>query len=146
MIYIIVALKAEAQAFIDKKIPVFISGIGTKNMFDTTKKIVAMMKKNDVLVNVGVCGASKKYKIAQLIDAFEEEVTCVDEAIYDKNKYNIVDMESRGFLEASQNIQNRYMYKVVSDHFEPKTLSKDGVKKLIFDKIDEIMEKINNDK
>lgn len=104
------------------------------------------MKKNDLLVNVGVCGASKKYKIAQLIDAFEEEVTCVDEAIYDKNKYNIVDMESRGFLEASQNIQNRYMYKVVSDHFEPKTLSKDGVKKLIFDKIDEIMEKINNDK
>jgi len=142
MIYIIVALKAEAQAFVDKKMKVYISGIGSKNMFECTTKIVKEMKENDKLVNVGICGASLEYKIGQLIDGFKEKITCVDEPIYDENRYNIVDMESAGFLQASKNVKNRYMFKVVSDHFKPQSVSKDGAKKLIFDKIDEIMEKV----
>jgi len=142
MIYIIVALKAEAQAFIDKKIPVIISGIGAENMFKSTNEIVKKMKEDDILVNVGICGASKKYKIGQLIDGFAEELSCVDKEISDKNKYNIVDMESAGFIQASLAVKNKYMYKIVSDHFEPNIVTKDGAKKLIFDKIDEIMEKI----
>ena len=142
MIYIIVALKAEAQAFVDKKIKVTISGIGENNMFNATSKIVKIMNKDDVIVNIGICGASKNYKIGQLIDAFEEHITCVNESVSDKNKYAIVDMESAGFIKASLHVENRYMFKIVSDHFEPQTVTKDGAKKLIFDKIDEIMEKI----
>jgi len=144
MIYIIVALKAEAQAFIDKKIDakIIISGIGANNMKEATQKIIKRMSKDDKLLNVGICGASKEYKIGQLIDGFEEEITCVDEAVSDKNKYKIVDMESSGFIKSSLHVENRYIFKVVSDHFEPQTVTKDGAKKLIFDKIDEIMEKI----
>ena len=144
MIYIIVALKAEAQAFIDKKIDaqVIVSGIGVDNMEKTTAMIVNKMNKCDKLVNVGICGASKEYKIGQLIDGFEKEIICVDKAVKDANKYNIVDMESSGFIKASLHVEHRYMYKIVSDHFKPKTVTKDGAKKLIFDKIDEIMENI----
>jgi len=142
MIYIIVALKAEAQAFIDKKMKVAVSGVGEKNMFEATSKIVKIMKNDDVLVNVGICGASKNYNIGQLIDGFKENITCVNEAISDKHKYDIVDMESTGFIKASLHVEHRYMFKIVSDHFEPKTVTKDGAKKLIFNNIDEIMEKI----
>ena len=144
MIYIIVALKAEAQAFIDKKIDakVIISGIGTENMYKSTMNVVQQMNEDDKLLNVGICGASKEYKIGQLIDAFKEELTCVDKAVSEANKYNIVDMESSGFIKASLHVEHRYMYKIVSDHFEPQTVTKDGAKKLIFDKIDAIMEKI----
>jgi len=146
MIYIVVALKAEAQAFIDKKMQVTVSGIGKENMFEATSKIVQKMKKDDIVVNVGICGASNKYKITQLIDGFKEDITCVDEAVDDKKKYNIVDMESAGFIKATLHVEHKYMFKIVSDHFEPKSVTKDGAKKLVFDKIDEIMEKIQNDK
>ena len=144
MIYIIVALKVEAQAFIDKKVDakIIISGIGSQNMQDATQKVVQQMKQDDKLLNVGICGASKEYKIGQLIDAFKEPITCVDRAINNKHSYNIVDMESTGFLAATLHVEHRYMYKIVSDHFEPHTITKDGAKKLIFNKIDEIMEKI----
>jgi len=144
MIYIIVALKAEAQAFIDKKIDakIIISGIGKINMQEATQKIVKQMKPSDKLLNVGICGANKNYEIGQLIDGFKEHITCVDKAIVDKSSYNIVDMESAGFIAASLHVEHRYIYKIVSDHFEPHTITKDGAKKLIFDKIDEIMEKI----
>ena len=144
MIYIIVALKAEAQAFIDKKIDakVIVSGMGSDNMYKSTMNVVQQMNEDDKLLNVGICGASKEYKLGQLIDGFEEELTCVDKAISDANKYNIVDMESSGFIKASLHLEHRYMYKIVSDHFEPQTVTKDGAKKLIFNKIDEIMEKI----
>jgi len=145
MIYIVVALKAEAQAFIDKKIDaqITVSGIGIDKMQRATEIIVKKMTNDDKLLNIGICGASKKYKIGQLINGFEEEITCVDKAINKNDNYNLVDMESAGFLKASLHVEHRYMFKIVSDYFEPHTVTKDGAKKLIFNKIDEIMEKIN---
>ena len=155
MIYILVALKAEAQAFVDKykllkyknkDIHIIISGIGADNMKKTTENILKNIKSGDKLLNVGICGASKNYEIGQVIDGFEENITCVDYEISTKDKYEIVDMESSGFIEASKKFTNRYMYKVVSDHFEPKTVTKDKAKKLIFDNIDEILNLVQNDK
>jgi len=145
MIYILVALKAEAQAFIDKKIDaqIIVSGMGSKNMQKATQVVVDKMNKDDKIVNVGICAASKNYKIGQLIDGFKEKIVCVDEAVDDKNRYNIVDMESAGFLEASLHVENRYIFKIVSDNFEPHTVTKDGAKKLIFNNIDKIMEKLD---
>ena len=155
MIYILVALKAEAQAFVDKYkllnyknecLHVVISGIGSENMYQATLHVVNQMAKNDKLVNVGICGACHNYEIGQLIDGFKETLTCVDFEISDKDKYNIVDMESDGFLKASLHVESKYMYKIVSDHFEPSTVTKDKAKKLIFDKIDEILNLVQNDK
>ncbi len=155
MIYILVALKAEAQAFVDKyklqdyknkDMQVIISGIGADNMYKSTAKILEILKDNDKLVNVGICGASKKYKIGQVIDGFKENLTCVDFEVSDANKYELVDMESDGFLKASLHVEDRNIYKIVSDHFEPKSVTKDKAKKLIFDKIDEILNLVQNDK
>jgi len=151
MIYIMVALKAEAQAFVDKyklknykngDISVFISGIGKENMQISTCQILKNFTNKDKIINIGICGASKNYKIGELIDGIKQRITCVDTQI-SSNKFDIVDMESAGFLEATQNIQNRYIFKIVSDHFEPQTVTKDKAKKLIFDKIDEIMQRVD---
>ncbi len=152
MLYIIVALKSEAQAFIDKfkldknreneKISIKISGMGSANMYKTTSDVLKLMKESDIIVNVGICGASKKYKIGELLDAKDVELTCVDYEV-SHNNYDVVDMESKGFIDATKDSTFKsYIFKVVSDNFEPKSVSKDMAKKLIFNKIDEIMEKI----
>ncbi len=152
MIYILVALKAEAQAFVDRYklinykdevMQIIITGMGSKNMYESTINIIENLKIDDKIINIGICGASKKYKIGQLVNGFKENITCVDFEVSDKSKYNIVDMESSGFIEATKNIKNVYMYKIVSDNFEPKTVTKDKAKKLIFDKIDDIMKEVN---
>ena len=147
MIYIIVALKAEAQAFVDKyrlknytngDIRVVVSGIGAEAMFKTTCKILQNFTSCDLILNVGICGASKKYKIGQLIDARYHVITCIDYEA--KNtKHDIVDMESLGFKQATKEVQNSFIFKIVSDHFEPQRVTKDKAKQLIFCKIDEIM-------
>jgi len=152
MTYIVVALKSEAQAFVDKfklnndkkneNISIKVSGIGADNMYTTTSETLKLMSEDDTIVNVGICGADKKYKIGELLDARDINLTCVDYEV-SHNNYDVVDMESKGFIEATQNSPYKsYMFKIVSDNFEPKSVSKDMSKKLIFDKIDEIMEKI----
>jgi purine-nucleoside phosphorylase len=152
MIYIMVALKAEAQAFVDRfKLPqerqnselsVVVTGMGSKKMFEGTSEVVKMMHEDDVIINVGICGADKKYEIGQLIDALESKLTCVDHEI-STHDHELVDMESRGFFEATKDVKNVYMFKVVSDHFEPKSVTKDMAKKLIFEKIDEIIKRVS---
>ncbi len=146
-----VALKAEAQAFVDKyklknykneNISVFISGIGKENMQISTCQVLKNFTDKDKIINVGICGASKNYELGELIDGMEKKITCVDTQI-SEDKFDIVDMESAGFLEATQNIQNRYIFKIVSDHFEPKSVTKDKAKKFIFDKIDEIIKRVD---
>jgi len=150
MLYVLCALKPEAQAFIDKykldkskkneNITLIISGVGRKNMFDAARKLVSSMDKDDIILNIGICGASHAYKVGELIDGFKTGLTCVDEAVNTKNIYEVVDMESSGFLEATKEVQNRYMYKIVSDNFEPQKVTKEKTKQLIFEKIDEVME------
>ena len=153
MIYILVALKAEAQAFVDKyklpktkyndEITIITSGIGSHNMFQATQKIVNNINENDIIMNIGICGASKKFQIGQLIDGLKENLTCVDNEISEMDKYELVDMESQGFIEATKDIKNRYIFKVVSDYFEPHKITKEKTKSLIFNVIDDINKIIN---
>jgi nucleoside phosphorylase len=152
MIYILVALKCEAQAFIEKfkldstkqneNISVVISGVGNLNMKNTASKIVSKMREDDLILNVGICGASKNYSIGQLLDERDVELTSLDHEV-DYTKYEVVDMESTGFKEATKGVKNSYIFKVVSDHFEPKDVTKDLAKKLVYKRIDEIMEKVS---
>ena len=51
-------------------------------------------------------------------------------------------MESYGFYQAIKGMKNAYIFKVVSDHFEPKTVTKERTKNLIFNNIDEIMKRV----
>lgn len=153
MLYVLCALKSEAQAFVDKyKLPInkhnsqitlIISGMGSENMFSATKDVVEKMSENDTIINVGICGADKKFAIGELIDARLENLTCVNTEISLQGKYELVDMESDGFLKATKNIKNSYVFKVVSDHFQPQTVTKEKTKSLIFNVIDDINNIIN---
>ena len=177
MTYIVIALKAEAQAFVEyfkltqKKqslnnytfyetddFRLIVSGIGIENARLATQTLINYfdITEEDRYCNIGVCGASKEYAIGEVIvcggvqhegrsyvfDPNAPLVTCVDHAVAKEGSATIVDMESYGFYDAvvhNPAIQNFSIIKVVSDHFEPKSLSKDGVKILILKQIDKIM-------
>ena len=174
MIYIITALKIEAQAFVDRyklqknrlgnytifqneEMIVIVSGIGVFNSMVATQTLINQfdITDDDIYLNVGICGATQKYSIGKLIELssiiYQEQsykinskesqtIHCVDEAM-SSDRYDIVDMESFGFYDAvihSPAIKNRYIFKVVSDHFEPLSVTKDKTKTLIFNAIDAI--------
>lgn len=179
MIYIVVALKAEAQAFVDKyklhkitigsykafqntQFIVIISGMGVHNSMLATQTLIDTfdIRDEDIFLNVGICGANREYSIGELLviseilykgksyvlsDMKSRTITCVDEPIKDK-RYQIVDMESFGFYEAvnhSPAIKQKYIFKVVSDHFEPENVTKERAKSLLFNQIDGIKSIIN---
>lgn len=180
MVYLVIALKSEAQAFVEKykliktkcgsftlfyneNIVLIISGMGVQNAKNATIRLLESFNigDSDILVNIGICGASKNYRIGEIVqigslwykDKFytidatsPNELTCVDEEIT-KSGYEMVDMESFGFFEATKLVQNRHIYKVVSDHFEPQNITKDAVKKLLSAVIDEVLKKrLKNEK
>ena len=49
---------------------------------------------------------------------------------------------SCNLIDATKDVTNSFIFKVVSDHFEPKTVTKDMAKKFIFNQIDEIMKRV----
>ena len=164
MIYIVIALKPEAQALVDRytlkktklgkytlhvnsKIVIIVSGIGAINSKEASLSLIQNynIEDNDIILNIGICGASIKYTIGQLLQIdSSNDIECVSEPV-SKQEYDIVDMESDGFFEATKELKHVYMYKVVSDNFEPQSVTKEKTKKLIFDNIDKIMENIKND-
>jgi len=173
MIYIVVALKSEAQAFVDyyklqksklgaytffshKSFKLIVSGIGVQNARVATQTLINNfdISDEDTYYNIGICGASKNYALGSLLQvgAIEHQeitynfntkhkkIVCVDEEISD-NSFDIVDMESYGFYDAvvhNPAIQNFYIYKIVSDHFQPQTITKEKTKALVFHTIEDI--------
>lgn len=179
MTYIVIALKSEAQAFVDRyrlkkeKLATFslfynenmrliVSGLGVINARIATQALINQydITDEDIYVNVGICGASSNNEIGTLLEIGEvlysgisyqfsnapKTLTCVDSAMGEA-LYEIVDMESYGFLDAVTHnpaIKKFHILKVVSDHFEPEKVTKDATKKLIFNKIDAINKIINS--
>jgi len=170
LLYVVVALKAEAQAFVDKykltksklarftlysnaNIKLIISGLGVINARAATQTLVNNfdITDEDKYLNIGICGASSVYEIGEVLEigsivyektpyTFDEEkkeINCVDEEVSEA-KYNIADMESYGFYDAvihNPAIKNFSIIKVVSDHFEPRKVSKESAKALIYNAI-----------
>lgn len=169
MIYIVTALKSEAQAivekyklqktklrdftlFTNKNIHLIISGVGVENAMRATQTLIDFYDISDAdrYINIGICAAPSDYKIGTLLEIgtllykedefivhpyLETTLHCVDEE-QDEAFCTLVDMESFGFYDAirhSSAIKNFHIYKVVSDHFEPRKVTKDGTKKLIAD-------------
>ncbi|PNV83021.1 MAG: hypothetical protein C0627_07375 [Sulfurimonas sp.] len=175
MLYIVTALKSEAQAFVDKyrlgkkrvdaftifqneNITLIVSGIGVERSRSATEFLIKKfaLKSRDIFINVGICGACKTHEIGRLLKIgsiiYKERnyildrnavcsITCVDEEM-SEHLHDIADMESFGFYEATKEIKNRHIYKVVSDHFEPDMVTKDGTKKLILNAIDTIVKEV----
>lgn len=180
MLYIIVALKAEAQAFVDKyklkknkldnltifssdSIRIVISGLGIQNSKKATEAIFKhfSIDKDDTFLNIGICGASTNYRIGELIEIgqieYNDKIVVIHKNIdtsivclnheETKDRYNIVDMESYGFYEALVNKAVKfYIFKVVSDNFEPKSVTKELAKRVVSNSIDEIMKRLDNAK
>jgi hypothetical protein len=175
MLYIVTALKSEAQAFVEKykldkksvdtftvfqneNITLVVSGIGAKRARYATEFLIKKfaLKSGDIFINVGICGACKIHEIGRLLKIgsiiYKERnyildrnaacsITCVDEEM-SEHLHDIADMESFGFYEATKEIKNRHIYKIVSDHFEPDMVTKDGTKKLILNAIENIVKEV----
>ena len=170
MIYIITALKSEAQAFVEygrlekskldgftlfsnEFIRVIISGIGVEKARLATQTLIDNfdITDEDAYINVGICAASRNYKIGEVVECgtivYEDEIYtflpnkekiyCVNEPM-SSEEYPLVDMESYGVYDAvSHNpaIKKFFIFKVVSDHFEPHTVTKEQTKSLLLDAI-----------
>lgn len=173
MLYIVIALKAEAQAFIERykldksslgryklfstqDIKMIVSGIGVINARNATQTLINSydIRDEDIYMNIGICGAESTVPLASLFSfssveyegivykfkANGEKITCVDEPL-SATSCKFADMESYGFYDAvihNPAIKNFHILKVVSDHFKPQTVTKDGAKKLLFNQINAI--------
>ena len=174
MLYIVTALKSEAQAFVDKyklkktklndstlflgnSITLIISGIGVHNSKTATQTVLKNfnIEKDDIFLNIGICGASKEYKIGELLEIgvinYKNQtflidpnntntLACVDEEVSEQ-VYTLADMESYGFYDTlvnSSHVNHIYVFKVPSDYFEPSKVTKELTKSLIFNVINDI--------
>jgi len=167
LLYIVVALKAEAQAFVEfyklkkstlagytlfynENISLIVSGMGVTNARAATQALINAydITDEDIYLNVGICGASREYAVGSLLEigsvvyegieyTFAKDlltIECRDEGVRE-SEAAVVDMESFGFYDAvvhNPAIQKFHILKIVSDHFEPERVSKDGSKMLIF--------------
>jgi len=185
MIYLVVALSTEAKPFIhqyqlksvkDSVIPIFtnekillcVTQIGFENAYLTVEKLCAYQKPqdNDILINIGLCGAPSEYKIGSLL--------IIDELRYKSQRHKLslhvdhsfktsplttltkaqrnsfetpVDMEAFAvFQSASKFMANEKIFfiKVVSDHFKPETLNKNLAYGLINRQIKNLSTLISN--
>lgn len=179
MIYMVVALKPEVQAFVDfyklKKekllhytiftnsyMIIILSGIGVDNARLATQTLINQfdISDDDIYINIGICGTNEKYEIGALLEigkisyqelfySFKDDkkkIVCLDEEAT-TDLHDIVDMESYGFYDAvvhNPAIKKFYIFKVVSDHFEPHLVTKDKTKSLIFNVINTIHTIIQN--
>jgi len=161
MIYVLTATKAEAQAFVDKyklknykneNLTLIITGIGMQKTNKAIQNLKTKLTKKDIILNVGICAAPKEIKISSLykiskvkyqdktITLFEGD-TLLESVEFDlsEEKKHLVDMEA--FVIAKElNKYNLHIYKIVSDNFEPNTITKDFAKMLVFQNIKNIKE------
>ena len=135
------------------------SGLGKDSSKKATQTLLDYftIKEQEQIINIGICGASHDYTIGELIEINSviykknlyilnqrdgKALTCIDNPATD-NEFTLVDMESYGFYQVVKGMKNAYIFKVVSDHFEPQTVTKERTKNLLFRQIDEIMKRVN---
>ncbi|MCD6172998.1 MAG: hypothetical protein J7J96_04300 [Sulfurimonas sp.] len=90
MLYIVIALKSEAQAFVDRyklkksrldnftffsneNMMLIVSGLGVKNSTQATQILINNydITDNDTYLNIGICGANENYEIGELLEIGE---------------------------------------------------------------------------
>ncbi|MBD3810396.1 MAG: hypothetical protein IE884_07855 [Sulfuricurvum sp.] len=172
MKYIITALDAEARVFCehyslkrsyvlpytlytDDETLLLVCGMGKMNALMATSALLGyrIPKEEDILVNIGICGAPKNYPIGeallihQIIEGDrhhypdilythplrESPLICVDAPRSSPSEFP-VDMESGGVFSAASKffkLHQMGFVKIVSDHFEPHRVTKEGVIELL---------------
>ncbi len=170
MIYIFCATKSEAQAIVEYKklqktklfdytlyrssdICLIVTGVGLKN----AKKAALFCKErlrplqSDTILNIGIAAAPKNIAIGSLCRI--SNLLCNGKTVQiDQNGYtlesvttpqstqkeHLIDMEACAIVEVFG--KKVHIYKIVSDHFKPESLTKDGVKKMITASLQDIQE------
>lgn len=172
MTYFITALDAEARPLIehyhlkrDHSLPytlyknddtlLLVSGMGKMNAVMATSALLGWRAPadEDILINIGICGAPSKYEIGeallihQIIDndrhyypdilypheLKETSLFCVDAPQSQTSEFP-VDMESAALFQAASRffkLHQMAFIKIVSDHFTPESVTKEGVIKHI---------------
>ncbi|MBU0633322.1 hypothetical protein KKA17_11870 [bacterium] len=179
MLYIVIALSAEARAIVqmlklkrvytlpytmfeNEDVKLIISGMGNDNAMMATSTLLGHLPpcESDLLINIGICAAPKKYAIGESLlihKITREEHSCFPDILFehslkesglltvdkptDEEQQMPVDMESYGIYKAaSRFLQTHQMlfYKVVSDHFEPHTVTKELAEELILANVKKI--------
>ena len=143
--------------FTNDSMMLIVSGIGVENSARATQTLINHydITDDDIYVNIGICGACTNHNIGSLLEigtlVYEKKamqlqsqskhtLTCLNEPAT-VDTYDIVDMESYGFYDAvihSPAIKKFYILKVVSDHFEPRKVTKEKTKSLLFNAINAI--------
>ncbi len=161
MIYIIVALSIEAKPlihhyklqkeegfFCNKEILLCISQVGFNNALTATQKLFSYKKpqKEDILLNIGLCGAPLEYKIGSLLiidtllyqsqvqklslhvnHSFQTSSLTTVDTVQSNSYKTAVDMEAFAIFHTVSKfiaIEKMFFIKIVSDHFQPHTLDK----------------------
>lgn len=137
--------------YTDAETILLVCGMGKMNALMATSALLGyrIPQEGDILLNVGICGAPEEYAIGdallihQIIDTErryypdilythslqETALICVDTPQSSASEFP-VDMESAGiFLAASKFFKLHQMafVKIVSDHFSPLSITKEGV-------------------
>jgi len=147
-----------------------ITGMGKSNAAMAVRALLGwrIPRPEDILINIGICGAPSTYAVGeallihQIIDGNrryypdilythplrESALLCIDTPQSDEAHYP-VDMESSGIFQAASRFfklhQMGYL-KIVSDHFTPDTVTKEGVIHLIrshLSTLDTVCQKLN---
>ena len=155
----------------NEQMVLLVSGMGKTNALMSVSALLGwrIPEESDILINIGICGAPEEYRIGEVLlihqirDANrryypdilythslrECSLTCVDEAqsvVHDSP----VDMESSAvFCAASRffKLHRLAFIKIVSDHFTPETVTKEGVIELIqsnLSSVDEVCSALEN--
>ena len=128
MLYIITALKSEAQAFVDKyklsksklagfilfsneNIFLIVSGMGILNARLATQTLINQydITDEDIYLNIGICGASKKYELGSVLEVgsiiyeeisykFKEDVKEIEEVEEETTKIDEKEEKLQKFL------------------------------------------------
>ncbi len=172
MIYLITALDAEARVLVDyyrlkrdtslpytlyinDEIVLLVSGMGKSNAMMAVSALLGwrIPQENDILINIGICGAPSTYGIGeallihQIIEGDrryypdilythslrESSLICVD-APQSIPQDHPVDMESSAIFQAASRffkLHQMVFIKIVSDHFTPERVTKEGAIELV---------------
>lgn len=138
---------------------IIISGVGSLNCAVATSYLLSRYTKPKKIINFGIAGSNTHTKIGE-IKKINKIVDLCTNSVYHlergdtsistapmkiDNKYilksDLVDMESSGFYQAAKRFlspKDIDIYKIASDYLEPLSVDKDGVKRLIESRIEEI--------
>lgn len=149
--------------YLHEKFILVLTHNGYENAYLTAKELFTKYppSKNDKVINFGICGAPTHYSIAECLhvdtllyhdkkiklfnSATSTTLECVDKP-QSQEKNHLVDMESFGIYEASKayfDLNKLFFYKIVSDYFEPKSITKELIDTIIQKNTPLLIEKIN---